>query len=430
MSVPNVPMYATNISESPEPFMMSDIESVSFKQILPTLVQIFVTMLLGWLTGYYKVIGPSEAKGLNIYVSKFALPSLIFVSMATVDFSQINLAFLLGIFVSKVAVFIFIVLVQVIIKKDASAAAVYAMFCTQTNDLGMGVPLLDAVFGKNHIFVSYLYLTGAISLLILNPIGFIMLEANKKTGTSQEVWKTIPLVFKGLALNPIVAMTFLGVIANLIFQGQPPVLITLLLSKLGAAFCACAPFTLGLGMVGKFQYIHTQNLPMLVGLMIIKCILSPILSYSMVAEFHKVLFGFVDRKLVNFAFLYGTFPTALGVMSYAAQYNTFPELVSAAIVLCTMVSAPLMYVSAEILKVYQLNLDDSALNSSFDIAVCSIVGILIILAIFIVSRKYLFMPHTLTTSLTIQCLISPMSSVLGSYKIISIHVQVYIFDFR
>ena len=65
----------------------------------------------------------------------------------------------------------------------------------------------------------------------------------------------------------------------------------------------------------------------------------------MVAEIHNVMFRFVDRKLVNFAFLYGTFPTALSVMSYAAQYDTFPELVSAGIILCTMVSAPLMYVS-------------------------------------------------------------------------------------
>ena len=100
--------------------------------------------------------------------------------MATVDFSQINPAFLLGIFVSNAAVFKFIVLVQVIIKRGSSASAIYAMFCTQTNDLGMGVPLLDSVFGKNHIFVSYLYLTSAISLLILNPIGFIMLKENDK----------------------------------------------------------------------------------------------------------------------------------------------------------------------------------------------------------------------------------------------------------
>jgi len=396
---------------------------VSFQQILPTLVQIFVTMLLGWLTGYYKVVGPSEAKGLNIYVSKFALPSLIFVSMATVDFSQINLAFLLGIFASKVAAFALLLLVQVVIKKDPSAGAVYAMFSTQTNDLGMGVPLLDAVFGKNHIFVSYLYMTGAISLLILNPIGFMILEANNKSGKNQSVWKTVSLVLKGLILNPIVSMTFLGVIANLIFQSNPPVIITLLLSKLGAAFSACAPFTLGLGMVGKFQHIHSQNLPILVGLMIVKCFLSPILSYSMVAECHQAIYGFVDRKLVNFAFLYGTFPTALGVMSYATQYNTNPELVSAGIVLGTILSAPLMYVSAEILKVYDLSIDDHILNSSFNIAISAIIGIVIILAIFIITRRFLCMPHSLTTSLTIQCLISPIASVLGFSNLISVQAQ-------
>ena len=406
----------------------SEDSHVSFQQILPTLVQIFVTMLLGWLTGYYKVVGPSEAKGLNIYVAKFALPSLIFVSMATVDFSQINPAFLLGIFASKVSAFVFLVLIQVLIKKDPSAGAIYAMFCTQTNDLGMGVPLLDAVFGKDHIFVSYLYMTGAISLLILNPIGFMILEANNKSGKSQSVWKTVPLVLKGLVLNPIVSMTFLGVLANFVFQAQPPQIWTLLLSKLGAAFSACAPFTLGLGMVGKFEHIRSQNLPILVGLLIVKCFLSPISSYYMVTKCHHAMYGFVDRKLINFAFLYGTFPTALGVMSYATTYNTFPELVSAAIVLGTILSAPLMFVSAEILKVYDLNIDDDILNSSFYIAICAIIGILIILAIFIITRRFLSMPHCLTTSLTIQCLISPVASVLGSLNVISLQSQVFLFS--
>ena len=111
-------------------------------------------------------------------------------------------------------------------------------------------------------------------------------------------------------------------------------------------------------------------------------------------------------------------------MSYAAQYVTFPELVSAGIILCTMVSAPLMYVSTEILTVYHLNFDDDVLNRSFNIAVASIIGIHIILAIFIISKSFLHMPHTLTTSLTVQCLISPISSVLGFYNFVSSHLQV------
>ena len=221
-------------------------------------------------------------------------------------------------------------------------------------------------------------------------------------------------------------MTFLGVMANIIFQAHLPQILTLLLSKLGAAFSACAPFTLGLGMVGKFQHIQSQNLPILVGLLIVKCFLSPIFSYFMVTKCHQVMYGFVDRKLVNFAFLYGTFPTALGVMSYATTYNTFPELVSAAIVLGTILSAPLMYVSAEILKVYDLNIDDHILNSSFYIATCAIIGILIVLAIFIITRRFLSMPHSLTTSLTVQCLISPVASVLGSMNVISLQSQVFL----
>ena len=58
---------------------------------------------------------------------------------------------------------------------------------------------------------------------------------------------------KGLMMNPIIVMTILGLIANFIFGGQPPRILELLLSKLGAAFSSVAPFTLGLGMVGKFK---------------------------------------------------------------------------------------------------------------------------------------------------------------------------------
>eukprot|EP00092_Neocalanus_flemingeri_P102650 GFUD01131306.1.p1 GENE.GFUD01131306.1~~GFUD01131306.1.p1 ORF type:complete len:575 (+),score=52.98 GFUD01131306.1:32-1726(+) len=304
----------------------------------------------------------------------------------------------------------------------------YAIFCTMSNDLGIGVPLLNAAFGDNHIYVSYLYLTSAISLLVLNPVGFILLEANKKTGVQKSAWKSLPLVFKGLALNPFVASTVLGVIGNFVFQGQLPLSLYLLLSKLGAAFVAIAPFTLGLGMVGKFKHIKSSNLPTLLGLLIIKCLISPISSYYFVAQFHVYLYEYVDGKLLNFAFLYGTFPTALSVASFGVQYNVSPELISAGIVLCTMISAPLMFVSAEILTVLQLNIEDGSLVTNmkffdFNIAVASIIGIFIILGIFFFSRKFLSMPHNLTTSLLLQCLVGPISSMLWFFNLISYEWQ-------
>ena len=91
---------------------------------------------------------------------------------------------------------------------------------------------------------------------------------------------------------------------------------------------------------------------------IIKNPAAPISTHCMVDKIHKSLYRFINRGLVNFAFLYGTFPTALGVMSYANQYNISTDLVSAGIVLCTLVSAPFMYVSAQILNIVKCNVND------------------------------------------------------------------------
>merc|ERR1719427_1511986 len=80
-------------------------------------------------------------------------------------------------------------------------------------------------------------------------------------------------------------------------------------------------------------------LPIL-GLVLAKSVFTPILTHVLVDEFSILFTGSTDPALSNFGFLYGTFPTALGVDSYASQYNVNPDLVSAAIVICTAFSAP------------------------------------------------------------------------------------------
>ena len=71
-------------------------------------------------------------------------------------------------------------------------------------------------------------------------------------------------------------------------------------------------------------------------------------------------------NLNNFSFLYGTFPPALGVVAYATQYDCNVELVAAGIVLCTAVSAPLMFLSAQILRILHSSLQDTQLVSSIN----------------------------------------------------------------
>ena len=132
---------------------------------------------------------------------------------------------------------------------------------------------------------------------------------------------------------------------------------------------------------------------------------------------------------MNFSFLYGTFPPALGVMSYASQYSVCPELVSAGIVLCTAVSAPLMFFSAQILNILQCSLEDDDLIKTirtldYNVAIASLIGICLTLSIFLASRRHLLAPHCFTSSILLHSLLAPLAAILLYFQLISCYWQV------
>ena len=47
----------------------------------------------------------------------------------------------------------------------------------------------------------------------------------------------------------------------------------------------------------------------------------------------------------DFAFIYGTLPTAPTVYVFAAKYEIAPDMIASAMVICTIISAPLTFVS-------------------------------------------------------------------------------------
>lgn len=63
----------------------------AFTSLYPAIVQCFTIILLGYITGRTGWITSTQAKGLNFFTSKFALPSLLFSNMATLDWSKVGL---------------------------------------------------------------------------------------------------------------------------------------------------------------------------------------------------------------------------------------------------------------------------------------------------------------------------------------------------
>ena len=136
-----------------------------FNNVYPTLVECFGIVLIGYLCGRTNVVSESQSNGIQVYISRVALPAIIFKSMVELDFSKVDWSFWSGILLAKSVLFIFVVLLTLIISQPASKnlgrAGIYAIFATQSNDLALGLPLCKYVVTflcfYHQFVVFYLY---------------------------------------------------------------------------------------------------------------------------------------------------------------------------------------------------------------------------------------------------------------------------------
>ncbi|XP_042339550.1 integral membrane protein GPR155-like, partial [Plectropomus leopardus] len=117
---------------------------MSIDKLFPALLECFGIILCGYIAGRADIITESQAKGLGNFVSKFALPALLFKNMVLLDFGDVIWAFLWSVLVAKVTVFVLVcVLTLMVAGPDSrySKAGLYAIFATQSNDFALGYPI-------------------------------------------------------------------------------------------------------------------------------------------------------------------------------------------------------------------------------------------------------------------------------------------------
>lgn len=389
------------------------------------LIQCFGIILCGYLAGRFGMMTKTEANGLNTFVGTFALPSLIFISLAKLDFTLVNWKFLLAVLFAKSCVFITVLAVSLVIKKPSNPgrAALFAIFTTQSNDFAIGYPMINALYGKTHPeYAAYLYLMAPISLAILNPIGFVLLEIGKRrveehTNCRDMVYSIV----KGVVLNPVLFMTVLGIVGNLIFSHNVPRLLAAILEVLGNAFSASALFLLGSMMVGKIHKLKGTALVIPGILISVKLLVLPLVIRESIILLNAGDNITETRNLSTYGFLYGTIPTAPALFIFTLRYNLEIDLIASAMVACTFLSAPLMFVSAKVINaVYagstpanyarQLNI------FSFDISVASGIACIWLLICFLGfgRKRYNQVTHRCTLCLVIAQLVAAVGVIIWS----------------
>jgi hypothetical protein len=325
--------------------------------------------------GVYKLIPTSVGKGLGTFLFQVSLPCLIFHSVATMSFTGVNWWIWLALLLAKVCIFL-VVLCIGYWKKNLQTGAVWSMFCTQSNDFALGLPLLKALYSTTHpSYPTYIFLAAPISLVILNPVGFVLMEigSGKQKGSEggdggddallidadvHGTKKTTAYVLLCQAVvstlkNPLVLSVIAGLVSNVLFGGKlnsfaaDPILLC------GEAFDGVALFCLGLSVCGKLHRVKGKASIFPISMVFIKIFVLPLVA--------KLIFeagamgsssGGNGRSPTanpsDLVFLLGMFPTAPGVFLYAVRYQLTNEagILSFATALGTLVSAPFILVAA------------------------------------------------------------------------------------
>ncbi|XP_074857657.1 lysosomal cholesterol signaling protein isoform X2 [Carettochelys insculpta] len=413
--------------------------SMSISRLFPALLQCFGIILCGYIAGRANIITSTQAKGLGNFVSRFALPALLFKNMVVLNFSNVNWSFLCSILVAKASVFFLVCILTLLVASPESRfskAGLFPIFATQSNDFALGYPIVEALYQTTYPeYLQYIYLVAPISLMMLNPLGFIFCEIQKCRDNRNMSHNKVKIVGLGLLRvlqNPIVFMVFIGIASNFILGQKIPVYTENFLDGLASSFSGSALFYLGLTMVGQIKKLTKNAFVALILLITAKLLMMPLFCREMVELLDKNDSLVNHTSLSNYAFLYGVFPAAPGVAIFANQFNMEVEIITSGMVISTFVSAPIMYVSAWLLTIPSMDpkpLASAIQNVSFDISIVSLFSLIWSLTVILLSKKYKQLPHMLTTNLLIAQVVACIGMVMWNFiiKERNITLQILVF---
>ncbi|KAF6717740.1 Integral membrane protein GPR155 [Oryzias melastigma] len=402
---------------------------MSIDKLFPALLECFGIILCGYIAGRADIITEGQAKGLGNFVSKFALPALLFKNMVLLDFGDVIWAFLWSVLVAKVAVFLLVCgLTLMVASPDSrySKAGLYAIFATQSNDFALGYPIVDALYRSTYPeYLQYIYLVAPVSLMLLNPIGFALCEVQRWKQALQPQRSSLLIlgvVVLQVMKNPIVFMVIVGIISHFALGQRIPAVLSEFIDGLANSFGGAALFYLGLTMVGQLRKLTRDTGVALILLITAKLLVMPLVCKDLV----DILDVGVNKtsanhtSLSNFAFLYGAFPTAPSVAIYAGHYNMELEVVTSGMVISTFLSAPIMYVSAWLLTIPLMDptpLMAELENVSFNSSVISLVALVWTIGVMLLSRKFSRLPHIFVLNLFLAQFLVCIGMILWNFLV-------------
>jgi predicted permease len=288
-----------------------------------TIVPIFLLMALGFLSRKIEIFKAGNERILSAYVYYFALPALLLVGLAGVNFTEENLRFMLA-GITPIFIILAVYIAAYLILRFSRETLYLLILSTVFGSTAFfGIPFIMFAFPTTE--AEALATLSVASISVVSVATSITILELYKLGESTTISEGLKRVAKRLSKNPLIASILLGVLLALLGLEIPQPIWTPL-HMLGSTTSTVAIFMLGVFLYGR-KY---SNLAKAFKLGLLRIVLLPL-----IAVFITMLLDVRDIARATLVIMHAV-PVAISMIVLSERYDFHKETIASLILVSSL----------------------------------------------------------------------------------------------
>ena len=284
-------------------------------------------ILVGYITGRVKLLGPSGREVLNKLAFYVCSPLLLFTILGTTNVATLFSNLLPVSVIASASMFIVFIVFALVRRQDFGTAVVGALGSGYVNANNIGIPIAVFMLGGAAFAAPIILL----QLIFWAPLALICLDAWKSG--SLQIHKTVFRTFK----NPVIGGSLLGLLIS-VFNIKLPQIVWDATGMVGHAAVPLLLIAFGISLNGT-KILETKDQRVnVIAASILKLVAMPIVAWALAAfVFH------LDAHSIYAVTVLAALPVAANVFNYASEYDTGLLLARDVIFITTFGAVPVLF---------------------------------------------------------------------------------------
>lgn len=285
-------------------------------------------ILVGYITGRTKLLGPNGREILNKLAFYVCSPLLLFTILGTADVSTLFTGLLPVSVIASASMFVAFMLFALVRRQPFGTAVVGALGSGYVNANNIGIPIAVFMLGGAAFAAPIILL----QLIFWAPLALICLDA-WKSGSFQ-IHKTVFRTFK----NPVIGGSLLGLLIS-VFHLKLPQIVWDATGMVGHAAVPLLLIAFGISLHGTKILEAREQRTNIIAASLLKLIAMPIVAWALATYvFH------LDAHSIYAVTVLAALPVAANVFNYASEYNTGLLLARDTIFITTFGAVPGLFI--------------------------------------------------------------------------------------